>query len=403
MNANSNRFTASKMIDKALSVADLSNTDFLSYEDKVQYLNDAWKGLYQDIINYNINVFTVEANLVGAGGVYPLPWDCYQIKSVKNPITGVEILRKADSQGVYGSYYEIVNDTIRLGPSAGPVVITYWRKPFFLSIPNKVVETNLSLNGRVIEDVCKDSVLLRETSGDKIYIYNLLTQSELEIEVEAYTATTTFKLGNNFIIKIKNSKYSVFGFDGVELMQNVDKPDFFVKSDDGLYYEGFVTNEKFVIKELNNDTTIAELEYKENSTVIKIEDDFYVVPEGSFPIGIFDDMPAYTYNKSLYLIADSSFTIIESIHIPSIGPVYNTKYGFLTFDGKLYSNVPDTELNFPNNLYYDVLSYDLAVRFLCKQNADSSGVENLCTNAWSLLLASIDQSADFQRIKNVRR
>lgn len=165
---NTNRITATKLIDRALSAADLANTDFLSYEDKTQFINDAFKNVYQQIINYNLNVFTVEATLIGSGGVYKLPWDCYQIKSVKNPYSGVEILRKADSQGMFGSYYEVVNDTIRLGPSCGPITVTYWRKPFFLSIPNKTIDTGLTLGDRYIEDVCKSSVLLRNGSGDKI-------------------------------------------------------------------------------------------------------------------------------------------------------------------------------------------------------------------------------------------
>ena len=54
-------------------------------------------------------------------------------------------------------------------------------------------------------------------------------------------------------------------------------------------------------------------------------------------------------------------------------------------------------------MLYDVISYDLAVRFLCKQNADSSGVENLNRNAWNQFVNAIDMSSDFARIKNVRR
>ena len=127
-NINTNIVTASKLIDRALEVADIANTDFLSYNEKIDYLNSSWKSVYQNIIQYNLNVFTVETNLIGSAGVYQLPWDCYQLKSVKNPITGIEIPRKADSESIFGSTYEIVNNTIRLGPSIGPVTITYWNK-----------------------------------------------------------------------------------------------------------------------------------------------------------------------------------------------------------------------------------------------------------------------------------
>ena len=408
---NANRITATKIIERALSAADLANTDFLTYEDKVQYLNDTFKNVYQTMINYNLNVFTVEANLIGSGGVYILPKDCYQIKSVKNPYTGVEIVRKADSQSVFGPYYEVVNDTLRLGQTCGPITVTYWRKPFFLSIPNKTIDTNITLGTRYIEDVCKNAVLLRNTAGDKLWIYNLLTQSELEIEVAAYTNSTSFKLGNNFFIKVRSNKYCVYAFDGTELYHNIDEPDGFIKSDDGLLYSA-VDDEPYMQTYIYNigssyvETPIATIPWaneEESFGIVCIDGEFYKTKEeNAFPIGIFDDMPAYTAGKSLYLITDKG-EIEEPISIPSIGNIYRTQYGFLTFDGKLYSNIPDTELNFPNNLYYDCIIYDLAIRFLCKQNADSSGCENLNRNAWSLLTSSIDNSADFARIKNVRR
>lgn len=417
---NNNRITATKIIDRALSAADLANTDFLSYSDKVQYLNDAWKNVYQTIINYNLNVFTVEAKLIGSAGVYNLPFDCYQIKSVKNTITGVEILRKSDSQGIFGSYYEVVNNTIRLGPTVGPVTITYWRRPFFLSIPDKVVDTNIELGTRFVEDVCKDSVLLRNSADNKLWIYNLLTQSELEITLDDdYTSEENFRLGNNFIIWLYEDNgvqmFDVFDFKDNVLINEQIAPSEFIRADNGLLYPGVtdITNKVVNIYTfLNASEPLATISYDEGEVydIVCIENEFYKIPtyfenqkERAMPIGIFDNMPAYGYNNKLNLITPKGDIIENEVDVPTIGPTANTRYGFLTFDGNLYSNVPDTELNFPNNLYYDVLSYDLAIRFLCKQNADSSGCENLNKNAWSLLTASIDQSADFCRIKNVRR
>ena len=409
MESVSNRITASKLVRRALQVADISNTDFLNYEEKIEYLNTSWKNVLQNIINYNLNVFTVKASLVGGGGVYPLPWDCYQIKSVKNPISGVEIPRKADSESAFGSYYEIDNDTIILGPSVGPIEIVYWRKPYFLTLPNETIDTGIDTNKHIL-DVCKNSVLMYSDDPEKedyLYIYNLLTQSELEVPLNSYDYTDA-KLGNNFIILIGDSTTCrVIGLDGSILLDNITRPDGYVKSDDGLYYfaNDDIENHKVIVTEIDGND-VAEIPYNEDEPefgIIHIEDEFYKVPVGAFPVGIFDDRPAYTYNKSLYLINDDGSTIEEPVHIPSIGPVNMTSYGFLTFDGKLYSNIPDTELNFPSNLYYDVISYDLAVRFLCKQNADSSGVENLNRNAWNQLTNSIDQSSDFQRVKLVRR
>lgn len=405
-NANANRITASKLIQRAEEIADITNTDFLSYNEKLEYLNSTWKDVYQKIINYNLNVFTVDANLVGAAGRYKLPFDCYQIKSVKNPYTGRMIPRKADSESALGGYYEIVNDEIVLGPTVGPVVVTYWRKPFWLSIPNKTIKSELE--SKTVLDTCNNSLLVAD-SDDKLYVQNVLSDSELELP---YTKETgyTYKLGNNFIIKHKNNIVTAFDFYGnmLDEITSIDYTYDLIKADNGLYYLTKANEEDenivYIYELFGN--KIAEVEVDEDiATIIGIDGEFYpITSENAFPIGIFDDRPAYiTDNKELHLINPNGSEIIEKVEVPSIGPLVLIKYGFVAFDNTIYSCIPDTLLDFPNNLYYDVISYDLAVRFLCKQNADSTGVENLNANAWRLLVNSIDQNADYPRVKLVRR
>lgn len=411
MAVNDNRITASKLVRRALQIADLANTDFLDYEEKTEYLNFSWKNVYQTIINYNLDVFTVRAQLVGSGGVYPLPWDCYQIKAIKNPISGVIIPRKAESESVLGPYYEVRNNTIVLGPNVGPVEIVYWRKPFFLSIPNKKIETNLKENCTVL-DSCNNSILLGDDMigvEQKMYVQNLLSESTLELPY-APDPNYTWLLGNNFILKCSPSTIQAFDFYGnmIDEITNIDYVYNLAKADNGLYYLAKSNEEDENIAdvyELFGDK-IAEVSIDaDTANIIGIDGEFYPIKtENAFPIGIFDDRPAYiTENKELHLINPNGSEIVEKVDVPSISNIYLVKYGFLTFDGTLYSCIPDTELNFPNNMLYDVISYDLAVRFLCKQNADSSGVENLNRNAWNQFVNAIDMSSDFQRVKLVRR
>ena len=410
-NANTNRYTASEIVERALDVADIQNTDFLSYREKTKYLNDAWRNVYQTIINYNLDVFTVRASLVGSGGVYPLPFDCYQIKAVKNPITGSLIPRKAESESVLGPYYEIVNNTLILGPNIGPVEVVYWRKPFFLSLPDKKVETQLKEN-RIILDSCNNSILLGDNMigiEQKMYVQNLLADSTLELPY-APDPNYNWYLGNNFILKCNDSTIQAYDFYGnmIDETTNIDYVYVLAKADNGLYYltKSNEEDESIVdVYELFGDK-IAEVPVDaDTANIIGIDGEFYPIKtQNAFPIGIFDDRPAYiTGNKELHLINPNGSEIVEKVDVPSISNVQLVKYGFLTFDGTLYSCIPDTELNFPNNIYYDCIAYDLAIRFLCKQNADSSGVEALNTNAWNQLTNSIDMSSDFQRVKLVRR
>ena len=405
---NSNIVTASKLIRRAKQIADISNSDFLNYEELTEYLNASWKNVYQTVIQYNLNVFTVEANLVGSGGVYKLPFDCYQIKSIKNPYTGIEIPRKADSASMYGSHYEIVNDNLILGNTCGPVSITYWRKPYFLTFPNATVSTTYNkAEDKEILDVCKDAILIKDAEN-KYYIKSLLTDSKLDLSFIEPDKYEKIYLGNNFIVGIKESTYEVKDFYGNLVFYGDITADYFIKSDDGLIYIGVLDVDKVNILEIDNVTEVASMKFTSKpENIICIDNEFYPVEKDAMPIGIFDCRPAYTTpDKNLHLINeqfDRSKDIVEFVSIPTMGKLICTKYGFLDFSGKLYSNVPDTQLSFPNNLFLDCISYDLAIRFLCKMNADSSGVENLNRNAWNQLTASIDQNADFMVIKKVRR
>ena len=408
INTNSNIATASKLIRRAKQIADISNSDFLNYEELTEYLNCSWKNVYQTVIQYNLNVFTVEANLVGSGGVYKLPFDCYQIKSIKNPYTGIEIPRKSDSASMYGSHYEIVNDNLILGNTCGPVTITYWRKPYFLTFPNATVETKYNkAEDKEILDVCKDAILIKDAEN-KYYIKSLLTDSKLDLSFIEPDEYKKLYLGNNFIVGINDSTYEVKDLDGNLVFYGNITADYFIKSDDGLIYIGVLDVDKVNIFEIDNVTEVSSMKFTlKPENIICIDNDFYPVEKDAMPIGIFDCRPAYTTpDKNLHLIneqSDRSKDIVEFVSIPTMGKLICTNYGFLDFSGKLYSNVPDTQLSFPNNIFFDCISYDLAIRFLCKMNADSSGVENLNRNAWNQLTASIDQNADFQVVKRVRR
>ena len=137
-----------------------------------------------------------------SGGVYKLPFDCYQIKSIKNPYTGIEIPRKSDSASIYGSHYEIVNDNLILGNTCGPVTITYWRKPYFLTFPNATVLTAYSkAEDNEILDVCKDAILVKGYE-DNYYIKSLLTDSKLDLSFIEPNEYDKIYLGNNFIVGV---------------------------------------------------------------------------------------------------------------------------------------------------------------------------------------------------------
>ena len=112
-------YTASEIVKRAFQLADIANTDYISHQEAVQYMNDSWLTAYQLVINAGDNIFTKEVDLMNASSFndyteYELPDDFYQLKSVKNKYTGSLITRHAESEGINSNSYEIVNDRLRL-------------------------------------------------------------------------------------------------------------------------------------------------------------------------------------------------------------------------------------------------------------------------------------------------
>ena len=79
-------------------------------------------------------------------------------------------------------------------------------------------------------------------------------------------------------------------------------------------------------------------------------------------------------------------------------------YGYIVTDGSdkyLVSYIPDTCLNFPNNLYFELIAAECAMRFLLKQNADISGIQNIYNNMANSYKNSLSQNGAYARITNI--
>ena len=167
------KYTAKRIIDRALSLADLTNTDFLSHQELTDYLNDSWKSLYQIFINQSDKQFVCETALKQAGGVseYCLPDDLYQIHSLKDRISGRLYLRATVNADPTQGTYEIVNNKLRLYGIGGDLVLTYYRTPTYISIPDKTIK--LSLEGNILSTI-GNNILLNSGS-----IYNVIAQEKI--------------------------------------------------------------------------------------------------------------------------------------------------------------------------------------------------------------------------------
>ena len=104
-----------------------------------------------------------------------------------------------------------------------------------------------------------------------------------------------------------------------------------------------------------------------------------------------------------FVLYDDYFDIME-LDVDVMISLNPLKYGLLNSDGTnafITSWMPDTEMNFPNELYFSLIACDLALRFLMKQNADGSSVQALYQDMKQTFSNTLSQSSDFVRVKNV--
>ena len=102
-----------------------------------------------------------------------------------------------------------------------------------------------------------------------------------------------------------------------------------------------------------------------------------------------------------------------SLIAPSKKPIWGTVgfdkqtgYGYYYFLGNskivIHSFLEDTELNFPNNMFFNYLAYSLALSFKVKQGSDISAFMPLLETAENTFYDSLTKDDwSFTRITNV--
>lgn len=398
------KYKASEIAHRAKQLADLTNTDFISNEEDIYYINDAWKEFYQLLINKGDKQFVKEVELAGStinGQVeYSIPDDCYQILSIKNNY-GI-ITRKADSESNTSNTYEIVNDKIRLYGTQGHIVMTYYTVPEFITLPDKTIETELTYNTvSTFTDYIQNSFINSDNN-----VYNART-SELIATTENSLVLKGSKLGvyNNVL----------YDFDGNAIIQGFPSNGRIVDSfgikwtrQDSTtwqsitdtrtipaYTEGVMFKDGSVVGILDNKLYLYQNEEQTDLNMNKLKD-------GSIYIESFGDHEFAYIGGYVFEYYNGTLQNYEETSVPG-RYLFPLKYGIVYYDGnvKIKSLLPDTEFNFPNELYVEVLAASLAIRYAMKQNASVEGLNNLYENMKGQFLNSLSQDAGYTRITNV--
>ena len=376
------KLNSSDIIKSARQISDLENSDFISWAENIRLLNESWTALHQKLINSGNFTFVNEINIEKE---QPLPEDFYQVLSVLDNYN-TPIGRYSIGMNDCQVWYKIINNKLILN-GLQSAKLTYFKKPQFLTYPAETITDALPLaEDEVVKFACGNYVLTNKNIWDIKEATIVRAAAETDVYVDAYGRTYSanekpifypdgrcFKLTSTECTDI-NCK--------VGYSNDIENITF-----DGVYYYVRYSNGNINVFEQNNPTNIDVLEGFSSNIYFNNEHKFYIKDNVVFV----DDIPMYDasiYNNKVYMLKID----------------LNTGYGLFTNNNKILSIAVDTELNLPNNLYYNVLAYMLAFSYCCKQGKDATYVNAQLNSNVELLYDTLTNDAFSQmKITNTYR
>lgn len=379
------KYYISDIIRRAKQIADLENSDFISWNENVQMVNEAWTTLYQKLVNKNDKSFIQEIEIRRGKNI--LPEDFYQLSSV---VTFNNRLVSKYTAGMTESdiSYEIKNGFITLR-GTDSARVNYFPAPQTLTYRNEVVDltdaiessavlrTNNALMGNGHYLLTVKGVFDIDSCTDKLVFEANKTRGYIDASGNYYEGVTGIKMPDGTTRNIveefpamqsvidgsssaATAQYSYIGDVILQVMPGASRVYAYNPSTGEAYSEEFVKNmnEHWVEKMLCVPT-------ESNGTIFYCTDKFAYIND----MQIFD----ITQLKGTNATALPLFLKFDM----------NTGYGFYC-NGKVYPITVDTFLNFPNNIYYTLMAYQLAYNYCCKQSKDVSFVSSQLAMQWEV-------------------
>jgi hypothetical protein len=380
-------YNASDIIKRAEQLADLENSDFISFAEKIALLNEAYQTIYQKSINKDVNAFVKYINT--RDKVIQLPRDFYQLKAVTlgrdNDVR--PIMRRPANMSFSNLSYDMINNTLQINGDiiGGNVCIEYYPTPTTLTFPNKTKRMSLDH----VLDIHK-SIYIEKIDDDTVVIKDL---DDFDFSKTISSTGIASKL-----IHMEDD-YVVFSDSVTQTLYSIDTDETTEETLPVVIYNNRTYLYDNVNKKLLHPSHIVvedlDIDLHNCSIAILSEDKTKFVGQnyngGLYINGIHNDFNAskmfywrnivYLSNRSSYIVVynfDSDNienTLLEQAVVNIADIDDNTGYGYLGMRKGSYNLVSfydDTQLNFPNNTYFVFMSYLLALSFKSKQGSDIS-------------------------------
>lgn len=389
----------SDLFRRAKQLADLEGSDFISWNEAENCINESYIGLFEKLINMGDNSF-VESFRTTEKEI-ELPKDFWQLKGVFLWNNGnlQTINRRADNNGIHHLSYEMRNGKLYFFGNPNDILVEYFKKPEYLTMPPSDKEVSMTLPEGAEVLSCHAHTFVYKTQDDEQN--DIICVYDLDGIKNAYDIFETFSesaiwINKDFVFTLVDGDLIVYDLATGETFTYQDSiplitegGDLLVISDDyicELVFNGdaydlrqikefnIVTGALYYVCDdyLNDFYCIVEavggnlLYHGEEETQQNVTNIIYA-KERCYYVAI---------NKAGYFDTEGNNKVIKAgigNPIGFIGINENTGYGYCT---KKYNKIwvcaycEDTELDFPNSFYFQMLSYLLAIAFRCKQGAD---------------------------------
>ena len=455
---------ASEIMRLALTMSQIQNTDALSWRDKTDMLNQSYVRLYDDLNNsgdlyYSKELIfeTTPADWVSNTLKIKLPFDFWKLllvgyRSIRGEIVPIE---RSPNAGQYFAGYRIVNNELVFNNyfTPGPLVVRYIPQPQTITFPRTV---GYNLPGRFTQaayDSINDVVVLSDVNG-----FTILNNSSGRTLTQPMGGVDfALAISNEIIYVVTRTQIQCFGYNsgddglperlGASSFGNFD---IFIHSigwEEGVIvanppistgmprqYQRFILNTpggsfqpslnywnfwdgKIIVNEFQRPgfplpptdrTVIYSVDGEADQDITEIFEDsdsfviadpyIYVNKSGSvkvydrfIPMDIAPAQIGRGSRKGIVLAAEAN-------NETGLGVVFSDFHSGLSLMGF----AADTVLNYPQNLFFDWLIADLAVKFRIALDIPTGELPALLEDYHDTLMKSISRDVyQMPRISNV--
>ena len=420
----------SDLFKRAKQLADLEGSDFISWNEAISCINESNVSLYEKLISMGDNSFVKSYRTTKEEE--KLPEDFWQLKGVFLWNNGnlQTINRRADNNGTHHLSYELRNGKLYLFGNPNDVLVEYFPKPEKLYFKPHDVAINLDATS-VCLDCHKHTFLCETEDAEEHETLSIIDLDGIKTSKDflqiAHSDIVRAFLTENFVFVTTENDMIIYdimrGYSatvtGYAPLITESGKEYIVDDESGIVKYFHIRNGSLVASEINVIEPIAGGEFYVCND--DFTDFFYILDDDVLHNGEETGMGTAKHiiyaDKKCYVLGDTGYALINAedevilienstgLNVGFIGIDERTGYGYCTKKFGAYYVCPyceDTPLNYPSSLYFQIISYILAIMFKSKQGADVSLLSSQLAMAEQTFEETLGSDAfQFPRMGNV--